>query len=314
VLQQPVRVTASRTLSTSFDATAADPGLGVQLGFAGIGGLRTIDGNPATLAGVVDRLDATQTLVLPLGLTVTNHAAGGPTRNWWRRAGTGALAEGRGTERIVPDLTVRWAWRPAAARAGVVSNVALTTGVQRRWQNAVAPADSTSPADARATLLQRWPLSGTVTWSALGGLTTSGGVTRSRRAEDVPGSRLTNDARDANAEVTRAFKPPARWGLRSDIQTRVAWQDSHSRTLVNGRDPLAGVTLTDPFDPFLRIVQADLGRRAFSFGANSDVAENTTLGLTGSRVTIFNRNFGTQTTQTVLSAVLQINFFSGPLH
>src|SRR5205085_8366826 len=118
--------------------------------------------------------------------------------------------------------------------------------------------DSSSPADARATLNQSWPLSGTVTWAALGGLTTGAGLTTSRRTDDLPGSRLTSTTRDANAELTRAFKPPARWGLKSDIRTRIGWQDLHARTLVNGRDPAPGeLTTLDPLSlpALLRIVQ-----------------------------------------------------------
>jgi hypothetical protein len=310
---RPIDVGASRTLSASYDATTASPGLGVQLGFAGVGGMRTIDGRPATLAGAVDRADLTHTVALPYGFTFTNHAALGTTRSWWRRAATGALAEGTGDLRIVPDVTLRWAWRPKDGP--VVSRVDLSAGARRDWRTSVAPADSLAPEDARATLTQTWPLTGAVTWSALGGLTTGGGVTVTRRADDLPGSRLSSTARDANAEVTRGFTPPARWGLKSDIRLRLGWSDSRNRTFVEGRDPstdeLISVGLLDPFG---RTVQADAGQRLLSFGATSDVAQNMTLNLTGSRTTRFNRTFGTQFTETLLSASLQLGFFAGAFH
>ncbi|MBV9878840.1 MAG: hypothetical protein JO180_00005, partial [Gemmatirosa sp.] len=241
-------------------------------------------------------------------------AEGGGTRSWWRRASTGDVAEGRGVLRTVPDLTLRWAWKPAplSVSGAVVSNVGASARMLRQLQTATAPADSLAPEDARSTLLRSWPVTGTVTWAALGGLTTSGGLTMARRTDDLPGSRTASTTRDANAEATRAFKPPTRWGLKSDIRGRIGWQASRTRTLVNGLDPLGReLPSFDLLNPFGRIVQADLGRRSLSFGANSDVAENMTLGLTGARVTTFNRNFGTQVTQTVLSAVLQLNFFSG---
>jgi hypothetical protein len=285
----------------------------MQFGVAGIGGLRSIDGRPATLAGVVDRLALTHTFVLPYGLALTNRAEGGGTRSWWRRAGTGDLAEGRGVLRTVPDVMLRWAWRPAPG--SFMSNLGASARVLRQLQTATAPADSLAPEDARSTLLQSWPLTGTATWAALGGLTTSGGFTQTRRTDDVPGSRTASTTRDANAEATRAFKPPAQWNLKSDIIGRIGWQTSRTRTLVNGRDPETTVLPTfDLLNPFAGIVQADLGRRSLSFGANSSVAENMTLGLTGTHVTTFNRNYGTQITQTVLSAVLQLNFFSGTFH
>ncbi|AHG91698.1 Cell surface SprA [Gemmatirosa kalamazoonensis] len=312
---QPVNVSASRTLSASYDATSADPGLGVQLGLAGIGGMRAIDGTPATLAGVVDQLDATQTLTLPFGFALTNHLGTGATRSWWRRAATGALAEGTGDRRVVPDLTLRWTWRPAPGASALVSNVSATARVLRDWRTAVAPADSTSPEDARAMLSQSWPLSATVTWAALGGLTTGAGFTQTRRIDDLPGTRLTSREREANAEIARAFRPPARWGLKSDIRTRIGWQDRHAVTVVSGADPAPGEPTTiDLLAPFVRTTQADLGQRLLSFGANSDVADNVTLSLTGSRTTRFNRNFGTQFTETLLSASLQLGFFSGAFH
>jgi hypothetical protein len=310
---RPIDVGASRTLSASYDATSATPGLGVQLGFAGVGGMRTIDGRPATIAGAVDRADLTHAIALPYGFTVTNHAALGTTRSWWRRAATGELAEGTGDLRVVPDVTVRWAWRPA--NGPVVSNVGLTAGARRDWRTSVAPADSLSPEDARATLTQTWPVNATVTWSALGGLTTGGGVTLTRRADDLPGSRLSSTARDATADVTRGFKPPASWGLKSDIRLRLNWSDSHNRTFVDGRDPRPDELLSiGLLDPFVRTVQADAGQRLLSFGATGDVADNMTLNLTGSRSTRFNRTFGTQFTETLLSASLQLGFFAGAFH
>jgi hypothetical protein len=95
----------------------------------------------------------------------------------------------------------------------------------------------------------------------------------------------------------------------------VTWQDSHARTYVDGRDPLpSDLVPVDLLLPFARTVQTDAGQRLFSFGADGDVAENMKLSLTGSRVTRFNRGFGTQFTETLLSAALQLGFFSGSFH
>ncbi len=312
---QPIDVAVTRTLTSSYDATSADAGLGAQLGLVGIGALRTLDGRAATLAGVVDRADLSNTLVLPYGLTLTNRVGVGTNRSWWRRAGTGAIAEGTGDVRVVPDLLARWNWR-ARGPSAMVSSVGLTAGMTRNWQTALAPADSLSPADQRSTLVQRWPLSGSLTWGALGGLTTSGGVSVQRRRDDLPGTRLTATSRDASAEAARAFRAPARWGLRSALRTNAGWQDSRTRTLVSGALVPLGLSLVGATSPAFATplgatVQTDYGRRAVSFGANSDVAENLTFGLTAARVTTYNRNLGTQFTQTVLSAVLQMNFFAG---
>ncbi len=57
----------------------------------------------------------------------------------------------------------------------------------------------------------------------------------------------------------------------------------------------------------------DNGRRAFSFSADTDVAENLTSSFVYSRVASFDENLNRRFTQTVLSAVLQLQFFGGEL-
>ena len=57
----------------------------------------------------------------------------------------------------------------------------------------------------------------------------------------------------------------------------------------------------------------DNGRHAFSLNADSDVADNMTPSLQGSRVVTFDRNFNRRFNQMVLSAVLQVQFFGGAL-
>jgi hypothetical protein len=146
-------------------------------------------------------------------------------------------------------------------------------------------------------------------WKALGGFTTSGGLSLARRVDDLPGSRTQARQRESNAELTKAFTPPARWGLRSAIRTRAGWQGSHNETLLLPRDLLGDVLAFDVG----RVVQADYGRRAVSFSANSDVAESMTLSLNGTRVMTFNRNINQRLAQTVFSAVLQLSFGAAQL-
>ena len=51
-------------------------------------------------------------------------------------------------------------------------------------QDSRAPADSGAPADARATLVRSYPVSGTIAWAFLGGFTTAGGLSLTRRFDD----------------------------------------------------------------------------------------------------------------------------------
>jgi hypothetical protein len=57
----------------------------------------------------------------------------------------------------------------------------------------------------------------------------------------------------------------------------------------------------------------DNGRTAVSLNADTDLADNMTFSLQASRVVTFDRNFNRRFTQTVLSAVLNIQFFGGAL-
>jgi hypothetical protein len=59
---------------------------------------------------------------------------------------------------------------------------------------------------------------------------------------------------------------------------------------------------------------SDNGRRAFNVNADTDLAENMSGSLTVSRVLTFDRQFDRRFTQTVISAVLNLQFFAGELH
>ncbi|HXN75151.1 MAG TPA: hypothetical protein VN876_00875 [Gemmatimonadaceae bacterium] len=56
---------------------------------------------------------------------------------------------------------------------------------------------------------------------------------------------------------------------------------------------------------------SDSGRRAFSMSADTDVAENISSSFVISRVESFDRNLNRNFTQTVLSAVMHLQFYAG---
>jgi hypothetical protein len=305
---QPVEVRVERTLSSNLDATALDPTLGLQLGVGGIGAFRAPRGRNATAAGAVTRLVVSHTVGLPFGLSLTNRAEAGGTRSWWRRAASDRQAEADGEQRTLPDLSLRWNWRPAFAGA-LIETVGATAGLVFQRSRTTTPADSGAPRDTRALASRRYPVNGSIAWKAFGGFTTAGGLSLTRRQDDVPGSRTDVEAREGVAELAKAFAAPARWNLRSPIRTRVGWQTSATEVLLRPRD-LTGAVLADGA---LRVVQADNGRRALTFSANSDVAETLTLSLNGTRVTTFNNNLNQRLTQTVFSAVLNLSFGAAQL-
>jgi hypothetical protein len=93
---------------------------------------------------------------------------------------------------------------------------------------------------------------------------------------------------------------PADWKPRSDLRTRVSYQKSQGQNFVVNPLALTGESrLTDN------------GRRAFSMSADTDVAENLSSSFVISRVESFDRNLNRQFTQTVLSAVMHLQFYAG---
>jgi hypothetical protein len=58
---------------------------------------------------------------------------------------------------------------------------------------------------------------------------------------------------------------------------------------------------------------SDNGRRAISFSADTDVAENFSSSFVVSRVESFDKNLNRRFTQTVISAVLHLQFYAGEM-
>jgi hypothetical protein len=103
-------------------------------------------------------------------------------------------------------------------------------------------------------------------------------------------------------EIAKPWAVPPDWKLKSDIRTRVSYQDTHGDNFV--LNPLA-LSRESRLN--------DNGRRAFSFSADTDVAENLSSSFVFSRVESFDKNLNRRFTQTVLSAVLHLQFYAGDL-
>jgi hypothetical protein len=103
-----------------------------------------------------------------------------------------------------------------------------------------------------------------------------------------------------SADLTKSFGLPESWQLRSGLRTRLAYQRTATTSYVSN---IAAVGS--------RSRLTDNGRHAFTFNADTDLAQDLTFSLQGSRVVTFDRNFNRRFTQTVFSAVLNIQFFGG---
>jgi hypothetical protein len=297
---RPVDVNLSRNVLSAFDGTGAAAGIGYQFGIGAPDDFRRVGASLATTAAVADQLSIANTVALPLHLALSHRYQRVTTRNWTRRADSVQTAID-GVQRVLPDLTLRWA-PPGTVIEGFISSAALSARMQRTRSETLLPADLAGiPAESRATRITSWPLSGSMVWVP-GEVTASAMYTYSQRIDSLPGSVTTGDGRDLNAELSRAFTLPQRWGVPNPVRTRVSYQQTLARSFVSN---IAAVGAQSRL--------TDNGRRAFNVNAGTDLSETLIFSLQGSRVVNFDRNFNRQFTQTVLSAVLQMNFFAGAL-
>jgi hypothetical protein len=161
---------------------------------------------------------------------------------------------------------------------------------------------STFLVDRGETIVRSFPANLSIIFAGERPLSTSLGYAFSQRRERRPGLSSRSGSNDFSVEIAKPWAVPPDWKLRSDIRTRLSYQDTHGDNFV--LNPLA-------LSRESRLT--DNGRRAFSFSADTDVAENLSSSFVFSRVESFDENLNRRFTQTVLSAVLHLQFFGGEL-
>jgi hypothetical protein len=301
---QPLDLTYTRSLRSAYAGVAFGPGLGYQLGIGGADAMRRTGGVPASSAGLAGQLGATQTVLLPGGLSVVGRLTRSNARTWTAQPyglDPDAQRVDEGSQVGFPDLSLRWSLRAPPPGSAVRAASATARLLHTRQRNVTLADAGPGLRETRTTLVRSYPLTGALTW-AFGDLTTAGGYTLTERTDTIPGTLIRSTIRDASADVGRAFALPARWQPRSALRTRLSYQYSRSRSLAASLsdDALASRLL-------------DNGRWSLSLNADTDVAENLTFVLQGARIVTFDDNLGRRFVQTVLTAALQLQFFSGEL-
>lgn len=304
-LLQPLDLRYSRGLRSAFDALPFAPAVGYQLGLGGMRDFRLLGGLPASSAGVGTQLSATQVLALGGGLSLVGRFTRSRARNWTRELADPAGSDGQrldeGSQTGFPDLTLRWSLGRSGAAGPIEHASASARLLHTRQRNAAMVDALLGPREVRSTAIRSYPLNGSITWG-YGRLTTGGGYSLTLRTDTIPGTRIESVSRDASAELGRPFTLPARWGLGSDLRTRLGYQYSRSRSTASSLS--AGRRENSLLDN---------GRWSATVDADADVAENLTFGMQAARIVTYDRNLGRHLTQTVLTAALTLHFFAGPL-
>jgi hypothetical protein len=313
---QPIDVNFNRSLLSVFDQSPSEAPISYQLAFGNMHRFREIEGNPATSAGLVNQLSANHTIALPFGVSLANRYQLISARNWTRRPDE-SQAVTDGTQVVFPDLSLRWSMKPDRLRRVISSIGGTARAVQTKQLNSRQPdrigapllesdaANTVEPtflADRVEILVRSFPANLAIVFAGARPLTANLSYALSTRSEKRPGLSARSGSNDISIELAKPWAVPADWKLRSDIRTRVSYQDTQGDNFV--LNPLA-------LSRESRLT--DNGRRAFSFSADTDVAENLSSSFVFSRVESFDLNLNRRFTQTVLSAVLHLQFFGGEL-
>jgi hypothetical protein len=309
---QPIDVNYNRSLVSVFEGTPVSPPLSYQLALGG-GNFRELGGRPATSAGLIRQISATHSILLPFGASIANRYQLINARNWTRRFDD-RRAITDGTQLIFPDLALRWSMKPDRLRRLISSVGGTARAVQTRQLNstqpefevvrsptgAIAPFSLPIGIDRGETVVTSFPANLSIVFAGARPLSSTVGYTLSRRRETRPGLSAKSADADVTVEIVKPWALPPSWKPRSDLRTRISYQDTHGDNFV--LNPLA---ITEES----RL--SDNGRRAISFSADTDLAENFASSFVVSRVESFDRNLNRRFTQTVLSAVLHLKFYAG---
>lgn len=294
----PFDISYTRSLLSAFDAAPVDAPLSLQLGLGGPGAYRAINGEMATVAGQTRTLTASGALLLPFGTSFINRFTRTTTANWIGRL-DGTTSEVAGSQRQFPDAALRWTYRPTAA-IGLVSNFDASAGYVRSDARISLPSlsDGVSP-ELRHTRIESFPITGSVVWGIQGGLSTAAKFALTRRTDSLTGSIARSRGNDLSFDAGRTFRIPASWqlGIRDDLRTRFAFQQTHNTTSVYDETGAVRARLQDN------------GRRAFTLTADSNINEYVVFTMHGSHVVTFDNNLNRRFAYTVFSATFQIQFY-----
>jgi len=295
-----IDVSVGRDQLSAYDAAPLTPGWRYQFGLAEFNDVRAIGDVLATTAGAGTRYAASNTLTLPFGASIAQRMQKTDSRHYSRRL-VDRVTLVDGEQVIYPDVTFRWSGQPMAL-TWLLSNVSATVRAVHTLQAFVSPPETPGGAmERRATRLRTYPA--TLTLNGPGDdLSLTLGFTRSERSDSLPGSAGQSRSTDGTADVTKAFPLPASWRLPGGLRTRLSYQRTETRSYVSN---LAASSL--------RSRLTDNGRSAISLNADTDLADDISFSLQASRVVTFDRNFNRRFTQTLISAVLNIQFFGGAL-
>jgi hypothetical protein len=293
-------LSVGRDVLSAFDAAPLTPGWRYQFGLAPFDEVREVGDALATTAGAGTRYAASNTITLPFGASLAQRMQRTDSRHYSRRL-VDRVSLVDGEQVVYPDVTFRWSGQPVAL-TWLLSSVSATVRAVHTRQAFVSPPETSGrPVERRATKFRSYPA--TLTLNGAGDdLSLTLAFTRSDRSDSLPGSAGESRSTDGEAHITKAFPLPASWNLPGGLRTRFSYQRSETRSYVSNLAALSQ-----------RSRLTDNGRNHISLNADTNLSDDVSFSFQASRVVTFDRNFNRRFTQTLISAVLNIQFFGGAL-
>jgi hypothetical protein len=295
----PVDVSFTRSLLGDVDASASAPPLPFELALGGPSSFRFVNGAAATAAGETGTWNAASSVRLIGGAAIDARYQHISTANWIARPDSAPLqAQANGTQTRFPDVTLRWGFHPAPG--GLFAAVDASAGYLRTTASVSLPGlDEGDSPEIRRSHAETYPFGGSVIWGGRGSLSTSARYSLTQRLDSLPGSLARTRGNELTVDAGRSFHVPESLGLglRSDLRTRFGFQQSHNRTFV--------LDSTGAFQSRL----ADNGRQSFNLAADTNLQDGLVFTLQASHIVTFDNNLNRRFAQTVLSTVLQFQFF-----
>ncbi|HEV8447215.1 MAG TPA: cell surface protein SprA [Gemmatimonadaceae bacterium] len=295
----PIDVSFTRSLLGDVDASAKAPPLPFELALGGPSSFRYVNGAAATAAGQTGTWNAASSVRLLGGAAIDARFQHITTANWIARPDSAQLqAQANGTQTRFPDVTLRWGFRPAPG--GPFSAIDASAGYLRTTASVSLPGlDPGDSPEIRRSHAETYPFGGSVIWAGRGSLSTSARYSLTTRLDSLPGSLARTRGNELTIDAGRSFHVPESLGLglRSDLRTHFGFQQSHNRTFV--------LDSTGAFQSRL----ADNGRQSFNLAADTNLQDGLVFTLQASHIVTFDNNLNRRFAQTVLSTVLQFQFF-----
>jgi hypothetical protein len=296
---QAVDVNFNRSLLSVYDGSSRAAPLMYQFALGGANTFRALGGELATSAGLVTQFSVNQSVNLPGGASIAGRYQRINTRNWTRRFEERQEVVD-GTQIVFPDVSLRWSGKPAGMQSIISSLGGNARILETRQFNGTEPTFDEEFDDRGRMRVRSFPVSGSVVFAGARPVSSTVGFSLSKRLDTKPGLHSNGNNFDFSVDLAKPWGLPAHWATQSDLRTRVSYQESQGQNFVV--NPLV-------FGGESRL--SDNGRRAVSMSADTDVAENLRSSFVLSRVESFDRNLNRRFTQTVLSAVMHLQFYAG---